>query len=105
MNKSEYLILRKAPTDRPRLPVGARTRSKSVSVQPLSLRLDTYELGREEVGKLRENPDVEGMAPPMPLKLVATRKRTDAKAAGKGHATWGVQSVGAVECPWNAKDV
>ena len=53
MDKREYLILRRAPSDRPRSALGDPTRSGPPSDQPVPLVLCSYELDRAEVNKIR----------------------------------------------------
>lgn len=59
---------------------------------PPTARLELAELGRDEVRKLREHPRVVGVAPSIPLTLVAP---VDHAASPLTGGAWGVDAVGA----------
>src|SRR5690349_16096776 len=95
MADDTYLILRvSGGAAQPADPFDATVKGESVleSTQPLEYRVDTASLGPQGLRDARRDPQVAGIARPMPLKLIQP-VATPEPAAAAAHihdATWGV---------------
>ena len=106
MNKQPYIVLRAVLPDGPTPPLGTRTRDGSRSRGPeIRLRVETEELRSGEPQRLRQQRDVLGVAPPLPLRLVAPTEKTTAAVKDDGPVSWGVRAVGADKCTWTAEKI
>src|SRR5215212_3486711 len=103
MDKQPYVVLRAILPDGPTPPPGTRTRDSSRSDRPLvRLRVETEELKSGEVQRLRQQRDVLGIAPPLPLRLVDPKEKTTAATDDNGSVAWGIRAVRADKCTWTA---
>ncbi|MBV9430143.1 MAG: S8 family serine peptidase [Bradyrhizobiaceae bacterium] len=101
MAKRPYMILLGDLPDEPTPPVGIRTRGSPVT----RLRLETDDLNPGEPERLRQQREVQAVAPPLRLRLVAPAEKVSGPVVDDGSVAWGVQAVGADQCTWTAEKI
>jgi subtilisin family serine protease len=63
------------------------------------LRVEVLEgASRKDTADLRRDPEVEAVAPSMPIQLIRPAARAAVSVASKGGASWGIEAVGARKC-------
>jgi len=67
--------------------------------------IDTVDAEAKDVSRLREQPDVLSVVPPLPICLVAPKARFTPSPPASPHTTWGVQAVGADKSAYNAEAI
>ncbi len=77
---------------------GPMIRSRTVPAP----RVDTEELDKKDLRDLARDPEVAGVAPVMPTKLIAP---LDVQSAGAATPAWGISAVGADVSSFNGSDV
>jgi len=100
MQNEEFLILR-TKYSHPFAFTEPSVRFRDAGEAP-ELWIDTVDAEAKDVSRLREQPDVLSVVPPLPICLVAPKVRFTPSPPASPHTAWGVQAVGAEKSTYNA---
>ncbi|MGH9322267.1 MAG: hypothetical protein ACRD3V_20580, partial [Vicinamibacteria bacterium] len=101
MATQDYVVLRVRGFGSPEIPGGLEGVASSDA--DLSVMRSPK---KRELEEMKKEPDVLGVAPIMPVSLVAPFEVQEGTAAAEtGNATWGLQVVGAVDSPFTGAGV
>lgn len=101
MKPQKYVVLR--VPGRSSTEVLAEARAGATSVK--EVRVDVETLSNQDAKEARAHPESLGVAPVMPVVLIAPRKADGPAAADESTSTWGLQAVGALDSPFTGAGV
>lgn len=107
MEVEEYLILR-AVRSGPRPPGGPYVQTRAGNAnekERTTVHLESIYAGNRELTQLHEQPDVVGVAQPLPVHLVAPMIGRTSPLPAMPQIAWGVQAVGADRREWDASSI